>query len=132
MSYSTARRDIEKRLQNNWATTEVAYDNVDFDEPKQSDSWIRLRVFEDSSNRINIGKKGVHRQAGTIALEIYIPRNTGTKLIQDHADALAGLFRDAQFNGITCREASLSINGDFNGWYQGTLTIPFHWDGIYP
>lgn len=132
MSYETSRRDIERRLQNNWATTKVAYDNVPLKETRQDESWIRLRIFEDSSNRMNIGARGVHQQNGTIAIEIYIPKNTGTKLISDHADVLGELFRDKQFNGITCREASLEMNGDFNGWYQGTLTIPYYWRGVYP
>ena len=131
MSYATARRDIEKRLQNNWATTEVAYDNVPFKEPPQDTSWLRLKIFEDSANRINIGTPGVHRVNGTIAIEIYTPKDTGTETIREHGDTLAALFRDVQFNGITCRSPSLRMNGDFNGWFQATLTIPFFWDGVY-
>lgn len=130
MSFATARRDIEKRLDSNWALTQIAYDNVPFTPPKDQ-SWVSLRIFEDDVRRVNIGNPGVHRVSGTISISLYAPENTGTKEIRENADLLADIFRDKQFNGITCREASLSTGILKDGWYMMILSIPFYWDGVY-
>jgi len=131
MSFATARRDIELRLRDNWATTTIAYDNVAFETPAGDTAWVAVRVFEDTSARITIGNPGVHRQSGLIAIYIYVPQNTGTQVARGYADDIAAIFRDKQFNGITCREASVTNVGDFEQWYQVNVTIPFYWDGTY-
>lgn len=130
MSFSTARRDIEKRLDANWATTPVAFENVKFNPPNDS-PWVKLRIFENSVNRINIGSPGFHRAQGTIIVEIYTLLGTGSNTGRSYADTIAAIFRDAQFNGITCREASVEIAGEINGWWQTNVSIPFFWDGVY-
>lgn len=131
MSFETTRRDIAARLEAGWITTRVSYPNQKFNEPTVNESWVKLRIFEDGTQRINIGKNGVHRQNGTIALEIYTPQDTGEKPMRDIADPLAVLFRDVQFNGITCRESQLAIVGDNRGWYQANLSIGFFVDAVY-
>jgi len=131
MSFETIRRDIYKRLQDNWATTEIAFPNIPFADPSQDDTWIAIKLFEDNVNRINIGEPALHRHNGTIGLEINVPKNTGTKTGRGHADTLATLFREAQFNGITCREPNITEIGDVEGWYRLTVAIPFYWDGSY-
>jgi len=130
MSFSTARRDIEQRLTDNWATTVIAYDNVDFD-PPPNQYWVRLRIFEDTANRINIGTPGVHRIAGSIIVELFGPLNQGTQTIRSYADTISEIFRDQQFNGITCREAIPTNVGETGGWYKYDVSIPFFYDGRY-
>ena len=130
MSFATARRDIEKRLSDNWATTKIGHDNVDFT-PPNDDYWVKLRIFEDTANRMNIGTPGVHRVSGTIVVEINGPLNQGTQIIRGYADTIAAIFRDAQFNGITCREAVPANVGEVNGWYRYNVSIAFYYDGRY-
>ena len=130
MSFSTARRDIENRLSDNWATTPIAWENVPF-VPPNDEAWISLSIFEDDVRRITIGNPGTHRVMGIITISINIPESTGTKLARDHADSLAPIFRDKQFNGITCREAKLGNGGTKDGWYTMVLSVPFYWDGSY-
>lgn len=130
MSFSTARRDIEKRLNDNWSTTEIAWDNVKFS-PVNGTAWVACHIFEDTVNRINIGVPGQHRVTGTVVINIMLPEGGGTDIARQYGDTLAAIFRDAQFSGITFRETTLNNTGINEGWYQFNLVIPFYWDGIY-
>lgn len=131
MSFNTVRRDIEKRLNDNWKITRIAFDNVEFTQPAENETWVKLRIMEDSVNRKNIGMPGVHRHSGTIIIEIFTPQGIGTKLMREHAADIAEIFRDVQFNGITCREARFVVAGEGDGWYKGRVAVQFFWDGVY-
>lgn len=145
MSLATARRDIEKRIQSNWATTPVVFDNQPY-APRAGQAWVRVQIFEEDVNRINIGNPGYHRVVGIIILSIYVPVNTGTQTARQYADTLATLFRDVEFSGIICREAVPSTIGEIilpaggitggaipkeSGWYQYDIRVRFQWDGVY-
>lgn len=130
MSLATARRDIEKRLSDNWATTPIAFDNVYY-EPVKGTPWIQLSIQEGDAFRVNIGTPGVHRQTGIILIQIFTDTKSGTHIIRQYADTLSELFRDVQFNGITCREVDPVAVGFVEGWYQYNLNIPYYYDGVY-
>ena len=93
MSLATARRDIETRIQSNWATTPVAFDNAPY-RPRAGTPWVRVHIFEEDVNRLNIGTPGYHRVVGLIVMSIYVPVETGTQVARGYADTLAALFRD--------------------------------------
>lgn len=130
MSLATARRDIEKRLADNWGTTPIAYDGVPFDPPADA-AWIRLQILDGDAFRVNIGQPGVHRQTGVIMIQIYTPTETGSNTARQYADTLSALFRDITFNGITCRTPNPFNIGDTGGWYQFNVAIPYYYDGVY-
>ncbi len=131
MSFATVSRDIQQRLVDNWASTEIDIDeNVPFN-PTNETEWIKLRIFDESTQRINIGMPGIHRNNGTIIVEIYTPLNRGTRTGRAYADSIADIFRDKQFNGITCRSASISVPGEKEGWWMTVVSVPFYWDGTY-
>jgi len=132
MSFSTVQRDIEARLVANWGTTRIDINpNVDFPVPSEQESFIKLRVFNESTNRVNVGMPGYHRTRGTIIIQIFTPLNSGNRTALSYGDTLGDLFRDKQFNGITCREAHVEDIGEFNGRWQTNLVVPFYWDGKY-
>jgi len=131
MSYSTVVRDIEQRLVDNWATTRIDINpNAPF-KTSDGEEFVKLRVYNESSSRKTIGATGVHRQNGTIIIQIYTNLAEGTRKGIGYGDTLAALFRDQQFNGITCREALVEDIGEFEGRWQTNLVIPFYWDGTY-
>jgi len=130
MSFETVRRDITTRFATNWATTGIAWQNQKFT-PPDGTAWVRFSVLEGDTGRINIGNPGHHRHVGMITVQIFVPHGTGTKTAREYAATIATIFRDQQFNGITCREASLAQVGEVENWYQMNLTIPFYWDGAY-
>jgi hypothetical protein len=130
MSFSTVIRDIEARLVANWATTVIDINpNVDFETPAHDDAYIKLRVFNESTNRVNVGQPGIHRTRGTIIVQVFTPLNSGTRLAMTHGDTIAEIFRDVQFSGITCREAHIEDIGEFEGRWQTNIVVPFFWDG---
>ena len=131
MSFATTRRDIEGRLNSNWATTRIAFENVEFATPRTDEAWVRLNIFEENSERVSIGNPGCHRTSGLIVVSVFTPKNTGTQVARDYADTIAEIFRDQQFNGITCYETEPRNRGDFQSWYQYDLNVRFSWDGTY-
>jgi len=130
MSFTTARRVIERRLQVNWDLTPIAWENVAFSPPKEV-SWLSMRIEENRTDRITVNTPATHRTYGTIFIDINTPINTGTTAARDYADQLAIIYRDSQFDGITCLAASLSNGAQENGWFRVTMRIPFYWDGSY-
>ena len=131
MSSEAARRDIEKRFTSNWATTVIAYDNVKFNKPEPDVSWCRLRIEETNVDRTNVGLPGKHRTYGDIIIEIYTPIGTGTRISKQYSDTIAEIFRDVQFSGITCREATPITVGEASGWWQVNLFIPFFYTATF-
>lgn len=131
MSFATTRRDIEQRFVDNWATTIISFDNVPFNKPENDTEWVYFRIFENPSQRITLSRRSVHRATGLIAVQIYVAKNTGTQLARSYADTIAAIFRDQQFNGVTCQEASVTNVGDFENWYQVNVTIPYYVDAVY-
>jgi len=139
MSFATARRDIEKRFDANWASTLIAWDNVNFVPPKD-DHWVRFSIRDGSVQRKNIGAAGTFRHFGIIFVQLYAPKDTGTQVLRGYADDVAGIFRDARFNGVVCQEAELTNIGVTKAsalssgslpYYQINISIPFYWDGTY-
>ena len=90
-----------------------------------------MTIFEERTDRITVNTPATHRVTGTISIDINTPISIGSSAARVYAADLAVIFRDSQFNGITCREASLTNVGDVDGWFRMTLNIPFYWDGIY-
>jgi hypothetical protein len=129
MSFSTVVRDIEARLIANWATTVIDINpNADFKPPAYDTAWIKLRIFNEKTDRTNVGNPGCHRTIGTIIIQIFTPLNSGTRTAIGYGDTLAEIFRDQQFNGITCREAHVEDVGEMDGRWQTNLIVPFYWD----
>lgn len=132
MSFATVTRDIEARLAANWATTVIDMnENADFTPPGYDTPYVKLRILNESTERKNIGNPGLHRTMGTIAVNVFTPKNTGTRTGQGYAETIGALFRDQQFNGITCREAHVTDIGEYEGRWQTNVLIPFYWDALH-
>jgi len=132
MSFSTVQRDIEARLVANWATTPIDINvNVNFTPPDYLTDWVKLRVFNERTDRVNVGMPGYHRTRGTIIVQIFTDLNSGTRKALSYGDLIADIFRDKQFNGITCREAHIEEIGAYEGRWQTNVVVPFFWDGRY-
>lgn len=129
MSFGTVTRDIEARLVANWATTVIDINtNAPFDPPGYDVAYVKLRILNEDTKRKNIGNPGIHRTRGTIAVQVFTPVNTGTRTGQDYAETIGAIFRDQQFNGITCREAHVTDHGEYEGRWQTNVLVPFYWD----
>ncbi|MBT4080294.1 MAG: hypothetical protein HOE82_06745 [Gammaproteobacteria bacterium] len=122
MSFAAERQSIEERLFDNWATTPIAFDNVDFDPPNAS-PWIKLNILNGSGafTTMNNGK----RYTGVIIIQVFGPKNEGTATMRTYADTLGALFTGIKFDDVDCDVASLSTIGTNKNWHQVNVTIPY-------
>ena len=124
MSYVTERSDIESRLNSNWTTTDIAWDNVPFI-PTPGTSWIRCTILPGSVNALEFGRDTEKEFSGIIDLGIFVSRETGSEVARDYADILSGLFDMVEFGTIDCKEAFVQNLGLEEDWYHLSVTIPF-------
>lgn len=122
MSFAAERASIEGRMAANWATTPIAYDNVDFDPPNAS-AWVRLNILNgDTAYRALEGKK---RYSGMIVVQCFAPKNSGTETLRGYADSIGTVFEDQIFDDVVCRAAILTTVRTDANWHQINVTIPY-------
>jgi len=131
MSYSNEAKYIEQRFATNWgSTTAIKYANVDFDPPAAS-AWVDLQVVSGPSRKISLGgSTNLRRYTGIVSINIYVPTNTGTRTARGYVDTASAIFRDASFNGIICRDPSVTDLGERNGWRVHNVSVEFQRDEI--
>ncbi len=134
MSVESAAKAIETRLQANWSTTPIKYENAPFPEPTAA--YVALFIRDGEGNQISLGSPAVRRWPGLIILQIFVPADTGTRKALEYADDLGPIFDRVQFSDgesgtITCRTPSTQIIGSRHGWQQVNVTIGFHRDKQY-
>lgn len=128
MSFEDAGKAIETRMQNNWNTTPIKFENVPFVEP--STAYVALVIRDGEGSQIDCGTPALSRWPGVIMIQVFVPVDTGTRQAREYADQIAPIFSRAQFsNGnsgnISCRIASIEKAPDKNGWCQFNVTVPY-------
>lgn len=127
MSFKNETLYIEQRFASGFTACTVKYSNVDY-LPAAGIAWCELHVLASDSIRASIGDTALHRSTGVISINFYEPRNTGTAAGKHKADLAAAVFRDAQFNSITCRSPVITEVGEVNEWYVINMTVPYYRD----
>ena len=125
MSFANERTSIEARLNANWTTTTINWENVDFDTPNNA-SWIRLSIINGASDYRVLEAKKQH--LGMIAIQVFTPVNTGTATVRGYCDTLAAIFDDQTFDDVVCGVASIANVGASDVWYQINISIPYRRD----
>lgn len=129
MSFEDHRLQIETRMNTNWTTTPIAFENIEFTPPTNS-PWVSLFIYGvDSFTLAN--RSGSYRDTGLIAVKIHVPIGSGSKVAMGYADTIATIWRASIFNNIRCGIPSINRLGEFDGWYQTIVTTPFNMDQIY-
>lgn len=129
MTYKAENIAIESRMAANFTVCHVKYANVNYD-PSPETPWAEINVIVADSINAEIGT-GLHRNVGIISVNIYVPRNTGTADARNKADLAASIFRDAQFNGITCRSPKVVDVGEIEEWYVINMSVPYYRDEVF-
>jgi hypothetical protein len=128
MGYETARQAIEGRLNSNWTSTNIKWNNVPFIVPDDGSSWIRLHVADAYGFNDCLG--GLRqRYTGIIVIELYAKEGVGTAALYGLADAAQGIFSNAVFSGIHCEAGyvqDLGTDEQWKGWYRLNALIPFY------
>jgi hypothetical protein len=122
MSFVDERLAIENRLQEFWNYTPIAWENVDFDIPNNSD-WIRLNILNGDSGYTALG--GLKRHTGVLLIQVFTPVNTGTNKVREYSDTIANIFDSRSFSDIVCDVASVQNIGADDGFHQVNVTIPY-------
>jgi hypothetical protein len=128
MSFEATRVAIESRVQTNWTTTPIKFENVPFKETK--DAYVALFILEGEGQQVSLGTPATRRWPGVIIIQVFVPEDSGTKLAKTYADALAAIFDRVQFSSgnsgtISCRIPSVETVGAKDGWHQTNVTVPF-------
>ena len=127
MSYTAQNTAIRSRFNANWTATTVKYDNVDFT-PAANTAFVELQIVPANEYPASIGNAVLYRNLGIISINIYVPVNTGTAVLNGYCDTVAAIFRGENFSGITCRGASISRLGEINGRFVANVSIEFFRD----
>ena len=125
--YQDIRAAIEARLQTNWTTTPISWDNVPYD-PNPAQAFIRCMIDEVDSQQVSMATTPCHRVTGLIHVMVLVPTNTGTNTARGYADSLAAIFRNADFSGVKCLSPRIRRVGDLGEYYQLSVLTPFTYD----
>lgn len=124
MGYSQERIDIETRLNTNWTTTSIAWDNIAFI-PTQGTAWIRCTILPGNAEGLSFGRNTQIEYAGIIDIGIFVPKESGSNATRTYADTIAAIFNMQAFGTIDCDEAYSQNLGIDENWYHWVVTIPF-------
>jgi hypothetical protein len=132
MSFVEERRAIENRFAANFTALPVWYENVPF-EPPTSGGYVRFTIRNGTGEQASMNQTPLHRYAGVIIADIFVPEHTGTATARTHADAIEAIFRRAQFTAntggtILCRTPTITTLGVTDGWFQISVSVAFQRD----
>lgn len=140
-SYAGAVAAIRSRLEENWTTTWIAFQNEGQDPPPDPDTgapvpWIFLEVLGNTSEIRTFGLPGSHEwlYEGHIVVHVFVPVNSGIELANQYASEVGEIFRAKEFYnaepGSAVRSWAPRTEGgetsdDEGNWFELTMTCPF-------
>ena len=109
------RQIIETYIETNWTATPIAWEEVPYT-PVEGTSFISVTVKPGGS--VIMSMPSGTRYHGLLIIDVYCPRNQGTKTIRDYVDDVVDLFTDKNISGIIFRDMTLyqDIAGDWLKW----------------
>ena len=122
--FQDIRQSIETRLADNWTATDISWDNIPYT-PLPETPFIRLLINEVDAQQISMANIPCHRIIGIIHILVMVPIGTGTNTARGYVDSLADIFRNANFDGITCRSPKIVRVGDVGEYYQYSVLVNF-------
>lgn len=114
----------------------VAFTGIDqarIDYPNQPDVftppaiglWCRLNIQYASAFMAGMADRPHTRKPGQISIQCFARERTGTKAINELADALEAHFAYWMSGDLECMEASQVVAGELEGFYQINVNIRF-------
>ena len=93
--------------------------------PPASGLWCRFNLQYATAFMAGMADKPYTRKPGQVSIQCFARLNTGTKPINELADALEEHFAYWLSGEIECMEASQVVAGEFEGFYQINVNIRF-------
>lgn len=141
--YPGAKAAIRARLEANWSTTRITYQNETPAEPWPPmdvnavlQSWVNLEIIGTGHWIVGIGVPGnrVWRYDGDILVHVFTPVGSGLDLGDKYANQIGEIFRAKQFYnevpgfGVRTLAPSIDDGGsadDDGNWFRTTMTCEF-------
>ena len=127
--FAAERQAIESRMAANFTTIPIRYENVPFKETQTA--YCALFIRRGEGHLITLGPAPqLQRWAGIIAVQVFVPEDTGTETPSSYADNIASVFNRQEFSAgasglIRCRTPRVETVGTRNGWFQINVTTPY-------
>ena len=93
--------------------------------PPDTGLWCRLNIQYATAFMAGMADRPYTRKPGQISIQCFARVHTGTKSINQLADALEAHFAYWMSGDLECMEASQAIAGEFEGFYQINVNIRF-------
>jgi len=93
--------------------------------PPAAGLWCRFNLQYATAFMAGMADKPYTRKPGQVSIQCFARLNTGTKAINELADALEAHFAYWLSGDLECMEASQVVAGEFEGFYQINVNIRF-------
>lgn len=141
-AFFTAQKAITQRLVTQWAAAGRTEPVFQENEARETDvntgtGFIALEVAFGESFQASIGSgngQNLFRHPGTIFVHVVTPADSGAGLGLEMSDVIAGIFREAQFSGVSCSAPTVSKPGAGQvegNWSMMTVSVGFYYDGNF-
>lgn len=128
MTFEEIRATITARMV---AFTGLAQERIDYPNqptvftPPDQGLWARLSIQYATAFMAGMANQPYTRKPGQISIQCFARVRTGTKAINEMADALEAHFAYWMSGDLECMEASQVVAGEFEGFYQINVNIRF-------
>ena len=135
-TYLSESASIMGRLQDNWATTPIAWPWEDLDAAGAAHIEPRIRNQDAFTTAYQASSKEI-RHPGLLLITVRTPllasngNPLGDGLALGYADTLAALFRNVTFDRITFRAPTVRPLGPEGPWYVVQVSAPYHRDSSH-
>lgn len=124
MSFETRSQQIQQAFSDNFSACPVAWPNESFVTPSQT-AWARFNVMDNVSAYDGIGTGAPIRRDGMVIVQVFTPADTGTAESEQIADSIKSALEGLVSNAIHFGAANRRPIGNYDGWYQVNVTIPY-------
>lgn len=128
MTFEEIRQLITARMV---AFTGLAQDRIDYPNqpevftPPANGIWCRLNIQYATAFMAGMADKPHTRKPGQISIQCFVRARTGTKAVNQLADALEAHFSYWQSGQLECIETTQVVVGEFEGFYQINVNTRF-------
>lgn len=128
MNLVTVQSLIEQYFDTYWTATDIAWQNIKFDEPASA-AWIKLDISPGPADTVSVGTGGKNQQHGNVWVSVFYPLDEPLPTMWGYVDSLKALLDRKSFPGGLQFEAPqiMDIGADKKDkWYQVSIRFPFY------
>lgn len=135
----TTRKLLETQFTTYWSANgggvPIAWENAPFQQPSAG-TWVMFSIRFASAEQASLGSKPLEFQHGLIFVQIFTPKDSGTRTAAQLSDKVAAALRYQQFKegGVTVDTYSAGPVpvGERNDYYQLNVSIGFRAQQVVP